>query len=62
MDQPEGGPADPAHGRFVLGLRHPTVPDADTPLDPARKLIAIAVLIMFVLCFTPVPIVSFFGQ
>ena len=47
---------------YVVGLRHPPVPDSETPLDPARKAVAVLVLVMFVLCFTPVPIVSIFGQ
>ena len=47
---------------YFLGLRHPPVPDSEAPLDPARKAVAILVFVMFVLCFTPVPIVSIFGQ
>ena len=47
---------------YFLGLRHPAVPDSEMPLDPTRKAIALIVLLMFVLCFTPVPIVSIFGQ
>jgi membrane-associated protease RseP (regulator of RpoE activity) len=47
---------------YFLGLRHPNVPDSEASLDPARKLVAVLVFVMFVLCFTPVPIVSIFGQ
>ena len=47
---------------YFLGLRHPAVPDSEAPLDPTRKAVAVLVLLMFVLCFTPVPIVSIFGQ
>jgi membrane-associated protease RseP (regulator of RpoE activity) len=47
---------------YFVGLRHPPVPDSEAPLDPTRKAIAVLVLLMFVLCFTPVPIVSIFGQ
>jgi membrane-associated protease RseP (regulator of RpoE activity) len=47
---------------YFLGLRHPAVPDSEAPLDRGRKAIAILVLVIFVLCFTPVPIVSVFGQ
>ena len=47
---------------YFLGLRHPVVPDSEAPLDPTRKAIAVLVLLMFILCFTPVPIVSIFGQ
>jgi membrane-associated protease RseP (regulator of RpoE activity) len=47
---------------IVFGLRHPRVVDEDTPLDPGRRLIAWFALIMFVLCFTPVPIQTFFSK
>lgn len=39
-----------------LGFRHPPVPDEYVPLDKTRLAIAIFALVMFVLCFTPVPI------
>jgi high-affinity nickel permease len=45
---------------WFLGLRHPVVVDESEPLDPARKAIAFAALVIFVLCFTPVPIQTFF--
>jgi membrane-associated protease RseP (regulator of RpoE activity) len=41
---------------FMLGPRHPRVIDEHEPLGAGRNLIAIVALIMFVLCFTPVPI------
>jgi membrane-associated protease RseP (regulator of RpoE activity) len=41
---------------FTLGPRHPRVIYEYEPLDSRRNLIAIFALIMFVLCFTPVPI------
>ena len=47
---------------YFVGLRHPPVPDSEAPLDSGRKAVAVLVLVMFVLCFTPVPIVSIFGQ
>ena len=47
---------------FFLGLRHPHVPDEDMPLDGRRKLVAAFAFLMFVLCFTPVPIDIFFGK
>jgi membrane-associated protease RseP (regulator of RpoE activity) len=47
---------------FFVGLRHPPVPDSEAPLDPTRKAVAVLVFVIFVLCFTPVPIVSIFGQ
>ena len=47
---------------FFVGMRHPPVPDSEVPLDTGRKAVALLVFLMFVLCFTPVPIVSIFGQ
>ena len=44
---------------FFLGLRHPHVPDESIPLDPKRKIIAAIALVIFVLCFTPVPVEIF---
>jgi membrane-associated protease RseP (regulator of RpoE activity) len=46
---------------FFLGLRHPTVAAGEEPLDGRRRLVAVFALVMFVLCFTPVPIDTFFG-
>ena len=46
---------------FFLGVRHPHIDDEGAPLDGRRKLLALFALIMFVLCFTPVPIELFFG-
>ena len=40
----------------LTGLRHPQVYDEDTPLDPFRRWIAAAVLLIAVLSFVPVPI------
>jgi membrane-associated protease RseP (regulator of RpoE activity) len=45
-----------------LGLHHPRVIDEDTPLDPSRRMVAILALVMFALCFTPVPIQTFFTK
>ncbi len=47
---------------FFLGLRHPRVIDDGTPLDGRRRLVAVLALVIFVLCFTPVPIETFFGK
>jgi membrane-associated protease RseP (regulator of RpoE activity) len=47
---------------LFLGLRHPQVPDSEVPLDTGRQLVAVLVTVIFVLCFTPVPIVSIFGN
>lgn len=41
---------------LVIGIRHPPVLDEDQPLDRTRKLVAAAVLLIFVLCFAPVPL------
>jgi membrane-associated protease RseP (regulator of RpoE activity) len=41
---------------FALGPRHPHVIDEHEPIGLERNLIAIFALIMFILCFTPVPI------
>lgn len=39
----------------LFGVRHAPALDDITPLDPARKLMALATLIIFVLIFVPVP-------
>jgi membrane-associated protease RseP (regulator of RpoE activity) len=44
---------------FFLGVGHPRIIDEETPLGGSRRLIALFALIMFVLCFTPVPIQTF---
>jgi membrane-associated protease RseP (regulator of RpoE activity) len=41
---------------FLFGVQHPRVIDEDTPLDPGRRLIALASFVIFAVCFTPVPI------
>jgi len=41
---------------LFTGIRHPKVLNEDEPLDDRRKLVAAAVLLIFVLCFAPVPI------
>lgn len=41
---------------LLIGFRHPRIHDEDVPLDPVRRLVAILAAIIFVLCFTPVPI------
>jgi len=45
-----------------LGVRHPQVLDPDQPLDARRKAVAVLALVIFVVCFTPVPIELFFGK
>ena len=47
---------------FFLGVRHPRIRDEDTPLDGVRQLVALCAFVMFVLCFTAVPIQTFFGK
>jgi membrane-associated protease RseP (regulator of RpoE activity) len=39
-----------------LGFGHPTVIDEDAPLDRRRTLVLVAAIVIFALCFTPVPI------
>jgi membrane-associated protease RseP (regulator of RpoE activity) len=41
---------------LVLGLRHPPLIDPWTPLDAARRAWAVVALIIFLLCFTPLPL------
>jgi membrane-associated protease RseP (regulator of RpoE activity) len=41
---------------FFLGFRHPRVIDEHVPLTPGRRRIAVLALIIFIICFTPVPI------
>jgi len=41
---------------LLFGLRHPPPLNDHTPLDTHRKLVGVAVLVIFVLVFTPVPI------
>ena len=41
---------------LTLGPRHPRVIDEYEPVGLERNVIAIVALIMFILCFTPVPI------
>jgi membrane-associated protease RseP (regulator of RpoE activity) len=47
---------------FFLGLHHPSVLDEETPLDAGRRWIAVFALLMFIVCFTPVPIQSFIAK
>ncbi len=41
---------------FMFGPRHPRVIYEDEPLDGRRIAVALFALVMFILCFTPVPI------
>jgi len=40
---------------FFFGMRHPSILD-QTPLSRGRKILGFASLLIFILCFTPVPI------
>jgi membrane-associated protease RseP (regulator of RpoE activity) len=40
---------------LLIGMRHPAVIDAAEPLDRRRRWVAFIGLIVFLLCFTPVP-------
>ncbi|MDA8389098.1 MAG: site-2 protease family protein [Nitrospiraceae bacterium] len=40
---------------LILGLRHPPVHYWERPLDPARKYVGAAVLLIFILTFVPTP-------
>jgi membrane-associated protease RseP (regulator of RpoE activity) len=39
----------------LFGWRHPPTEDEDVPLDPARRWLAVAALLILILCFTPSP-------
>lgn len=41
---------------LMFGFRHPRIFDEDVPLDSRRRTVAILAAIIFILCFTPVPI------
>jgi membrane-associated protease RseP (regulator of RpoE activity) len=41
---------------FAYGPQHPRTVDEHVPLDPTRKWLAFAALVILILCFTPVPI------
>ena len=43
----------------VFGPRHPRTIDEDIPLDRTRLWLAVAALLMFMICFTPAPIEPF---
>jgi len=42
----------------IIGRHHPPVFDEDTPLDRPRMWLALFALVMFILCFMPVPLDS----
>jgi membrane-associated protease RseP (regulator of RpoE activity) len=47
---------------LVLGIRHPQIVDEDAPLDMTRKALALLALVLFIVCFTPIPINIFQRQ
>lgn len=47
---------------LVFGIQHPRVIDEDEPLDARRRLVAALALLIFIVCFTPVPVQMFFGE
>lgn len=47
---------------FFLGFGHPHVIDEHEPLDPKRTMVAILALLIFIVCFTPVPIDVLFDR
>jgi membrane-associated protease RseP (regulator of RpoE activity) len=42
-----------------LGFRHPRILDEHVPLDGFRMAVAVLALLIFIVCFTPVPIETF---
>jgi membrane-associated protease RseP (regulator of RpoE activity) len=44
---------------YFLGLKHPHVYDEHIPLSPGRRLLGFIVIIIFVLSFTPEPIIGY---
>jgi len=45
---------------YFLGIGHPRVIDEEVPLDPRRRWVAAFALLMFIVCFTPIPVEMFF--
>jgi membrane-associated protease RseP (regulator of RpoE activity) len=41
---------------LIIKIKHPPVMNEEEPLDPVRKIIGIISLIIFILCFIPMPI------
>jgi membrane-associated protease RseP (regulator of RpoE activity) len=44
---------------YFLGLKHPRIFDEETPLSPSRRLLSALTLIIFIVSFTPEPIIGF---
>jgi membrane-associated protease RseP (regulator of RpoE activity) len=41
---------------YFVGLRHPPVLSEHEPIGTGRRLVAVAVVVIFILCFMPIPI------
>lgn len=41
---------------WLMGVKHPPTINDHEPLDPRRRRIAVVMLVLFILCFTPTPI------
>jgi Zn-dependent protease len=44
---------------YFLGLKHPQIYDEDKPLSPGRRFLGVLIMIIFVVSFTPEPIVGY---
>jgi Zn-dependent protease len=44
---------------YFLGLKHPQIYDDDKPLSPGRRFLGVLAMIIFVVSFTPEPIVGY---
>jgi hypothetical protein len=47
---------------LLLGPRHPRVIYEHEPLAPGRRFVAFLALVIFILCFTPVPLEPLIGN
>ena len=47
---------------FFLGFKHPPIGNEDEELGTGRKMLAACALVIFIICFTPVPIELFIGD
>ena len=47
---------------LLLGPRHPRVLYEHEPLAPGRRAVALLALVIFIICFTPVPIDTLVGS
>ena len=47
---------------FFLGFKHPPIGNEDEDLGSGRRVLAVCALLIFIICFTPVPIELFIGD